>query len=106
MKSTGKDVISRTLGFNSYMRKLARSKWDDPSCGNVTAYLHFYVDQGIFEPNNNNNDIRVKQAVESEIENSTYAGLAITISNIENIWSKGNEKAPRTIHYRYYQSCP
>ena len=93
MKSTGKDVISRTLGFNSYMRKLARSKWDDPSCGNVTAYLHFYVDQGIFEPNNNNNDIRVKQAVKSEIENSTYAGLAITISNIENIWSKGNEKA-------------
>lgn len=93
MKSTGKDVISRTIGFNSYMQNLARSKWDDPSSGNVTSYLHFYIDQGVFEPNNNDNDIRVKQAIKSEIENSAYAGVAITISNIKKIWSKGNEKA-------------
>lgn len=93
MKSTGRDVISRTIGFNNYMQTLARSKWDDPSCGDVTAYLHFYVDQGMFEPNNNNNDVRVKEAIRSEIESSVYAGIAITVSNIENVWSKGNEKS-------------
>jgi len=93
MKSTGKDVISRTLGYNSYMRSLAVSKWDDPSSGNVTSYLHFYLDQGVFEPSNNNNDHRVKQAIRSEIQSSAYAGVAITVSNIEKVWSKGNHKA-------------
>lgn len=93
MKSTGKDVISRTIGFNAYMQQLADSKWNDSSCGSVTSYLHFYIDQGVFEPNNNDNDIRVKQAIKSEIQKSSYAGVAITISNIENIWNKGNEKA-------------
>jgi len=93
MKSTGKDVISRTLGFNSYMRNLAASKWNDPSSGNVTSYLHFYVDQGVFEPNNNDNDIRIKQAIKSEIQEASYAGVALTISNIEKVWTKGNERA-------------
>lgn len=93
MKSTGKDVISRTLGFNGYMRQLAEKKYDDPSCGAVTSYLHFYVDQGVFEPSNNNNDQRVKQAIQGEITSSPYAGVAITISNIEKVWQKGNERA-------------
>lgn len=93
MKSSGKDVISRTLGFNSYMRQLAETKWNEPSSGAVTAYLHFYIDQGVFEPNNNDNDHRVKQAIRSEIANASYAGVALTISNIERVWNKGNEKA-------------
>lgn len=93
MKSSGKDAISRTLGLNSYMRQLAETKWNEPSSGAVTAYLHFYIDQGVFEPNNNDNDYRVKQAIRSEIADASYAGIAITISNIQKVWNKGNEKA-------------
>ena len=93
MKSSGKDVISRTLGFNSYMRQLAETKWDEPSSGSVTTYLHFYIDQGVFEPNNNDNDSRVRQAIQSEVQNSSYSGVALTFSNIERVWKKGNEKA-------------
>lgn len=93
MKSSGKDVISRTLGLNSYMRQLTETKWDEPSSGSVTTYLHFYIDQGVFEPNNNNNDSRIRQAIQSEVQNASYAGVAITFSNIERVWGKGNEKA-------------
>lgn len=92
MKSSGRDAVSRTRGFNAYMRRLCKAEWDDPSSGAVTAYLHFYVDQGVFDPNNNQNDERVKQAIRSEINNSTYAGVALTISNIHKVWQKGTEK--------------
>lgn len=93
MKSSGKDVISRTLGLNSYMRQLAETKWNEPSSGSVTAYLHFYIDQGVFEAGNNGNAHLVKQAIQSEIRNASYAGVALTISNLERVWSKGTEKA-------------
>ena len=93
MKSTGKDVISRTLGLNSYMRQLAETKWNEPSSGSVTAYLHFYIDQGVFEPSDNGNAQRIKQAIKSEIQNASYAGVALTISNLDRVWDKGNEKA-------------
>jgi len=93
MKSTGQDVISRTLGFNSYMQQLAATKYNEASSGSVTSYLHFYIDQGVFEPENNDNDNRIKQTIRSELQNSAYAGVALTISNIENVWTKGNEKS-------------
>lgn len=93
MKSTGQDVISRTLGFNSYMQQLAATKYNEASSGSTTSYLHFYMDQGVFEPENNDNDRRVMKAIRSEIQNSAYAGIALTISNIEKVWAKGNEKS-------------
>lgn len=92
LKSSGKDAISRTLGLNSYMRQLAETKWNEPSSGSVTAYLHFYIDQGVFEASNTNNADRVKQTIQSEIRNASYAGVALTISNLKRIWDKGNEK--------------
>lgn len=93
MKSSGQDVVSRSIGFNSYMRDLCQTKWDEPSSGAVTSYLHFYVDQGVFEPNNNNNRSRVRNAIHAEITGASYAGVALTISNPRKIWTKGNEKA-------------
>lgn len=93
LKSSGKDVTDRTLGFNNYMRNLAYSKWNDRSAGEVTSYLHFYLDQGVFEPNNNNNDVRVKNAIRSEADNPYYAGVALTISNMNRLWEKGNQKS-------------
>jgi hypothetical protein len=92
MKSSGQDAISRTLGFNGYMRTLCESKWNKSSSGSVTSYLHFYVDQGVFEPSNNQNDQRIKQAIRAELNSAAYAGVALTISNYENIWQKGNDK--------------
>lgn len=91
MKTTGQDVISRTIGFNSYMKDLCMAKWNEASAGAVTAYLHFYVDQGVFDPKNNQNDQRVINAIGSEVTAGDYAGVALTISNYENIWKKGNE---------------
>ncbi|WP_136717729.1 hypothetical protein [Halorientalis salina] len=93
MKSSGKDAISRSLGLNSYMRQLAETKHNEPSSGFVTSYLHFYIDQGIFEPSNNDNDHLVKQAIRKEVENASYSGIAITISNIERVWEKGHDKS-------------
>lgn len=92
MKSTGPDAVSRTIGFNSYMRTLCESKWKEASTGSVTPYLHFYIDQGVFEPSNNNNDHRVKQAIRSEISDASYAGVALTLSNLRKVWRKGIEK--------------
>lgn len=91
MKTSGQDVISRTIGFNSYMKDLCMAKWNEASAGSVTAYLHFYVDQGVFDPKNNQNDQRVINAIRSEITGGDYAGVALTISNYENVWQKGNE---------------
>lgn len=93
MKSSGKDVISRSIGYNSYMRELCETKWNEPSAGSVTSYLHFYIDQGVFDPSDNNNRGRVLQAIRSEIASVSYAGVALTISKPGNVWDKGNEKA-------------
>lgn len=93
LKSSGQDVISRTLGFNSYMRNLCETKWDETSSGAVTSYLHFYVDQGVFEPGGSSNRDQVRQAIRSELSSASYAGVAITISNPDKVWKKGHEKA-------------
>lgn len=93
LKSSGQDAISRTVGFNSYMRMLCETKWNEPSSGTVTPYLHFYVDQGIFEPDASRNEQRVKQTIGAEISNADYAGIALTISNLPKIWEKGNERS-------------
>lgn len=92
MKSSGQDSVNRTVGFNGYMRGLCEKKWNDPSSGAVTAYLHFYIDQGVFEPAGKENRQRVLSAIRSELTTASYAGVALTISKPGKIWDKGNEK--------------
>lgn len=93
MKSSGNDVINRTIGFNNYMATICEQVWEDSSLGSVTSYFHVYVDQGAFDPGGSENLNRVRRAVRQQIEPTSYQGVAITISNLENVWEKGNSKA-------------
>lgn len=91
LASSGKDTINRTRGVNRYMTRLCESKTSSLSGNRVYSYFHIYIDQGAFKSSSQNNR-KVISALESELEEYDYAGVAITISNYDRAWN--NNLAP------------
>lgn len=85
LKSSSESTIRRTVGYNDLVWETAKNAFDDPSVGTVTAYLHFYIDKGVFTANTQN-DRRVLNAIRTQLRKRSYAGVAITISNYERVW--------------------
>lgn len=83
--SSGQDSINRTRGINRYMTRLCQSKNNGWSGNPVYSYFHLYVDQGIFKSSSNNNR-KVIDAIESELVEYDYCGIALTISNYDRAW--------------------
>lgn len=92
LQSSGQDVITRTVGYNDLVWDHCKTSFEDASSGTTTAYLHFYIDKGIFAPSADN-DGRVITAIRNQLNTRPYAGLAITISNLSNIWNAGYDEA-------------
>lgn len=92
LQSSGQDVIKRTVGYNDLVWEKCKSSFEDTSAGTTTAYLHFYVDKGIFGPSNNN-EKKVLDAIKQQLKKRPYAGVAVTVSNLKNIWDAGYEGA-------------
>lgn len=91
LKSSGMDAIHRTRGYNVKMAEICDAKRNEWGGGPVTSYLHFYIDQGIFD-SGTDNDRKVLQAISSQLDSHPFAGVALTISNLPNVWEKGNDK--------------
>lgn len=87
LKRSGRDAIRRTRGYNFTMAEICESREES----GVSSYLHFYLDQGIFT-SESDNDAFVEQTIRQEIGNIPVSGVALTISNLETVWSQGYEK--------------
>jgi len=92
LRSSSQDVITRTVGYNDLNWDLCKSSFEDSSVGTTTAYLHFYIDQGVFVPSSNN-DQRVLAAIRNQLTKRPYAGIAVTVSKLSKVWNNGNSHA-------------
>jgi hypothetical protein len=86
LSSSGQDAISRTRGVNRYMTRLCESKTSSLSGNRVYSYFHIYLDQGVFKSNSRNNK-KIVSALEAELDEYDYAGVALTISNYDRAWN-------------------
>jgi len=92
MKASDKSVIKRTVGYNDLVWEYAKTSFEDPAVGTTTAYLHFYFDKGVFT-DSSSNDKLVLDRIREQLASRWYAGVAITISNFENLWGDGLERS-------------
>lgn len=92
LKTSGTDVLHRTMGYNEHTANTCEEVREDSSKGNVTPFLHFYIDQGIFGPGTDN-DEKVKKFIQIGVRDLEIRGVSLTISNYDKIWENGNSKS-------------
>jgi hypothetical protein len=83
LRRTDDDVVEDVLDTNEKMLQLCM-RFSSESKQSVYPYLHLYVDQGIFA-----DDSVVRHEIFEELRGgiqSEYSGLALTVTNYEEIW--------------------
>lgn len=107
MESSGSRVLKAIKGVNREMMNQCNFVRDNPIRidgdllreKTVYSYYHIYADCGVFSPDSDNAGEIISQ-VDSELSSNSYAGVALTISNIETIWKADWDLALRDLSMR------